>query len=148
MKSYRPQELFDEQGKFREEFAALAPTGHRRMGSNPHANGGEVLQPLSLPHFHDYAVALAKPGSIKAEATRVLGKYLRDVMKLSLASQNFRLFGPDETASNRLEAVFEVSGKEWMAEVDPVDIDLSVNGRVMEVLSEHMCEGWLEGAIC
>jgi xylulose-5-phosphate/fructose-6-phosphate phosphoketolase len=145
MKSYRPQELFDERGKFREELAALAPTGRRRMGSNPHANGGELLQPLSMPHFHDYAVAVSRPGEVRLEATRVLGTFLRDVMKLNLGKQNFRLFGPDETASNRLEAVYEVSGKEWMAEVEAVDIDLSVNGRVMEMLSEHMCEGWLEG---
>jgi xylulose-5-phosphate/fructose-6-phosphate phosphoketolase len=145
MKSYRPQELFDERGKFREELAALAPTGRRRMGSNPHANGGELLQQLSMPHFHDYAVAVLRPGEIRAEATRVLGTFLRDVMKLNLGKKNFRLFGPDETASNRLEAVYEVSGKEWMAEVEAVDIDLSVNGRVMEMLSEHMCEGWLEG---
>jgi xylulose-5-phosphate/fructose-6-phosphate phosphoketolase len=145
MKSYRPDELFDARGKFREEYAALAPTGHRRMGSNPHANGGELLEPLSMPHFHDYAVPLPKPGSVRMEATRVLGSFLRDVMKLSLVKQNFRLFGPDETASNRLEAVFEVSGKEWMADVEDVDINLSVDGRVMEVLSEHLCEGWLEG---
>jgi xylulose-5-phosphate/fructose-6-phosphate phosphoketolase len=145
MKSYRPQELFDERGKFHEEFAALAPTGHRRMGSNPHANGGELLKPLSMPHFHEYAVAVPKPGAGKAEATRVLGEFLRDVMKLNLDSQNFRLFGPDETASNRLEAVYEVSGKEWMAATQEVDINLSVDGRVMEVLSEHLCEGWLEG---
>ena len=145
MRSYRPQELFDEHGKFREEFAELAPTGHRRMGCNPHANGGELLQPLSMPHFHDYAVDVPQPGSVRAEATRVLGAFLRDVMKLNLAKQNFRLFGPDETASNRLDAVFEVTGKEWMAEVEEVDIDLSVDGRVMEVLSEHLCEGWLEG---
>jgi xylulose-5-phosphate/fructose-6-phosphate phosphoketolase len=145
MKSYKPQELFDERGKFREELAALAPTGHRRMSSNPHANGGELLQPLSMPHFHDYAVTVPKPGSVKAEATRVLGTFLRDVMKLNLEKQNFRLFGPDETASNRLEAVYEVSGKEWMANVEAVDIDLSTDGRVMEMLSEHMCEGWLEG---
>ena len=145
MKSYRPQELFDERGKFREEFAALAPTGHRRMGSNPHANGGELLQPLSMPHFRDYAVKVPRPGGVKAEATRVLGKFLRDVMKLNLDKQNFRLFGPDETASNRLEAVYEVSGKEWMADVEDVDINLSADGRVMEVLSEHLCEGWLEG---
>jgi len=145
MKSYRPQELFDERGKFREELAALAPTGRRRMGSNPHANGGELLQPLSMPHFRDYAVAVSRPGEVRAEATRVLGTFLRDVMKLNLGKQNFRLFGPDETASNRLEAVYEISGKEWMAEVEAVDIDLSVNGRVMEMLSEHMCEGWLEG---
>jgi xylulose-5-phosphate/fructose-6-phosphate phosphoketolase len=145
MRSYQPQELFDERGKLREELATLAPTGHRRMGSNPHANGGELLQPLSMPHFHDYAVEVGKPGSIKAEATRVLGTFLRDVMKLNLGKQNFRLFGPDETASNRLEAVYEVSGKEWMADIEPVDIDLSTEGRVMEMLSEHMCEGWLEG---
>ena len=145
LKSYRPHELFDERGKLREEFATLAPTGHRRMGSNPHANGGELLQPLSMPHFHEYAVDVARPGSVRAEATRVLGGFLRDVMKFNLAKQNFRLFGPDETASNRLEAVFEVSGKEWMAEVEAVDINLSVKGRVMEVLSEHLCEGWLEG---
>ena len=145
MRSYQPKELFDEQGKFRDEFAELAPTGHRRMGSNPHANGGELLQPLSMPHFHDYAVKLPKPGALRAEATRVLGSYLRDVMKLNLSKQNFRLFGPDETASNRLEAVFEVTGKEWMADVEKVDINLSVDGRVMEVLSEHLCEGWLEG---
>jgi xylulose-5-phosphate/fructose-6-phosphate phosphoketolase len=145
MRSYRPEELFDEHGKFREEFAALAPTGHRRMGSNPHANGGELLQPLTMPHFRDYAVAVPTPGRVKAEATRVLGTLLRDVMKLNLGKQNFRLFGPDETASNRLEAVYEVSGKEWMANVEPVDIDLSTDGRVMEMLSEHMCEGWLEG---
>ncbi|MDR3454904.1 MAG: phosphoketolase family protein [Rhodoferax sp.] len=145
MKSYRPHELFDERGKFLEELAALAPTGHRRMGSNPHANGGELLQPLSMPHFHDYAVAMRGPGSVEAEATRVLGNFLRDVMKLNLDKQNFRIFGPDETASNRLDAVFEVSGKAWMADVEEVDLNLSANGRVMEVLSEHLCEGWLEG---
>ena len=145
MRSYRPQELFDEHGKFREELAELAPTGHRRMGCNPHANGGELLQPLSMPHFHKYAVDVPQPGSARGEATRVLGSFLRDVMKLNLAKQNFRLFGPDETASNRLDAVFEVTGKEWMAEVEGVDINLSVKGRVMEVLSEHLCEGWLEG---
>jgi xylulose-5-phosphate/fructose-6-phosphate phosphoketolase len=145
MMSYRPQELFDEHGKFREELAELAPTGQRRMGSNPHANGGELLQPLSMPHFRDYAVAVPAPGSVTAESTRVLGAFLRDVMKLNLGKQNFRLFGPDETASNRLEAVYEVSGKEWMADVEAVDIDLSPDGRVMEMLSEHMCQGWLEG---
>ena len=145
MKSYKPHELFDEGGKFREEFAELAPTGHQRMGFNPHANGGELLQPLALPHFHEYAVTMNRPGEIRAEATRVLGSYLRDVMKLNLDAQNFRLFGPDETASNRLDAVYDVSGKAWMAKVEDVDINLSPNGRVMEVLSEHLCEGWLEG---
>jgi xylulose-5-phosphate/fructose-6-phosphate phosphoketolase len=145
MMSYLPQELFDEHGKFREELAELAPTGQRRMGSNPHANGGELLQPLSMPHFRDYAVAVSTPGSVTAESTRVLGTFLRDVMKLNLGNQNFRLFGPDETASNRLEAVYVVSGKEWMADIEAVDIDLSPDGRVMEMLSEHMCQGWLEG---
>ncbi len=145
MRSYRPQELFDADGKFRDEFAELAPTGHRRMSYNPHANGGELLRPLALPHFPDYAVALSSPGTVQAEATRVLGTFLADVMKLNLDQQNFRLFGPDETASNRLEAVIAVTGKEWMAAVDDVDIDLSPTGRVMEVLSEHLCEGWLEG---
>jgi xylulose-5-phosphate/fructose-6-phosphate phosphoketolase len=145
MLSYRPRELFDEKGKFREEYGELAPTGRRRMGANPHANGGELLKPLCMPHFRDYAVEVREPGGVEAEATRVLGKLLRDVMKLNLDSRNFRLFGPDETASNRLEAVYEVSGKEWMAELRDVDVDLSRDGRVMEVLSEHMCEGWLEG---
>jgi xylulose-5-phosphate/fructose-6-phosphate phosphoketolase len=119
MKSYRPHELFDEKGKLREELATLAPTGHRRMGSNPHANGGELLEPLSMPHFRDYAVAVSAPGSVEAEATRILGTFLRDVMKLNL--YKFRLFGPDETASNRLDAVYEVTGKEWMANVKEVD---------------------------
>ena len=124
---------------------AFAPTGHRRMGSNPHANGGELLVPLAMPHFRDHAIEVPAPGTVRAEATRNLGKFLRDVMKLNLAQQNFRLFGPDETASNRLEAVYEVAGKEWMAAVEEVDIDLDANGRVMEVLSEHLCQGWLEG---
>ena len=145
MLSYKPRELFDEHGKFRDEYAAIAPTGHRRMSMNPHANGGELLVPLSMPHYRDYAVAVAHPGAVMAEATRVLGTFLRDVIKFNLESGNFRLFGPDETASNRLEAVYEVTGKEWMAEVEAVDMDLSPDGRVMEVLSEHLCQGWLEG---
>ncbi len=145
LQSYRPRELFDHNGTLREELAALAPTGHRRMGLNPHANGGELLTPLSMPPFRHYAVHVEKPGAVRAEATRVLGEFLRDVMKLNLTQQNFRLFGPDETASNRLDAVYEVSGKEWMAHVEKVDTNLSIDGRVMEVLSEHLCEGWLEG---
>ena len=145
MRSYRPQELFDSTGKLRPELAALAPTGHRRMGANPHANGGELLQPLTLPRFEDYAVEMSAPGTVEAESTRILGDYLRDVMKLNMAEKNFRLFGPDETASNRLGAVFEVTGKEWMADTLPVDVDLDPDGRVMEILSEHLCEGWLEG---
>ena len=145
LKSYRPQELFDEQGKFREELAALAPTGRRRMGSNPHANGGGLLQSLSMPGFRDYAVAVPTPGSVDSEATRVLGMFLRDVMKLNREAGNFRIFGPDETASNRLDAVYAVTGKAWMADVEDNDTDLSADGRVMEVLSEHLCQGWLEG---
>jgi xylulose-5-phosphate/fructose-6-phosphate phosphoketolase len=145
MKSYRPAELFDREGHFREEIATLAPTGHRRMGMNPYANGGELLQPLSMPHFRDYAVAVPKPGGVTAEATRILGRFLRDVMKLNLDKKNFRVFGPDETASNRLDAIYEATGKAWMADVEPVDTNLSTDGRVLEVLSEHLCQGWLEG---
>jgi xylulose-5-phosphate/fructose-6-phosphate phosphoketolase len=145
MKSYRPRELFDEGGKLRDEYAALAPTGRRRMGANPHANGGELLVPLAMPHFRDYAVALEAPGAVEAESTRVLGEFLRDVMKLNLDKRNFRLFGPDETESNRLGAVYQASGKAWMARLEDVDENLSADGRVMEVLSEHLCEGWLEG---
>ncbi len=145
MKSYRPEELFDEHGKFRQEFATLAPTGPRRMSANPHANGGALLQPLAMPHFRDYAVAVTAPGCVEAEATRRLGPFVRDVMKLNLERGNFRVFGPDETASNRLEAVFEVTKKQWMGDVKDVDVDLDPDGRVMEVLSEHLCQGWLEG---
>jgi xylulose-5-phosphate/fructose-6-phosphate phosphoketolase len=145
MLSYRPRELFDEQGKFRDTFAEIAPTGHRRMSANPHANGGELLTPLSTPHFRDYAVEVSRPGAVKAEATRVLGTYLRDVITFNQETRNFRLFGPDETASNRLDAVYDVTGKVWMAEVEAVDTNLSADGRVMEVLSEHLCQGWLEG---
>ena len=145
MRSYRPAELFDANGKITEAISAVAPTGHRRMSSNPHANGGALLQPLSLPDFRDFAIALTAPGAVEAEATRVLGQYLREVMRLNLDSRNFRLFGPDETASNRLDAVYDVSGKAWMGEVEPVDVNLSPSGRVMEVLSEHLCQGWLEG---
>jgi len=145
MKSYRPEELFDVNGKFKSELAALAPKGQRRMGMNAHANGGLLLEPLRLPAFRDYAVDVKKHGRPDSEATRILGSFLRDVMKLNLDKQNFRVFGPDETASNRLEALYEVTGKAWEATTLPTDEDLSVDGRVMEVLSEHMCEGWLEG---
>jgi xylulose-5-phosphate/fructose-6-phosphate phosphoketolase len=144
MRSYKPEELFDADGKLIDDLAALAPTGHRRMGSNPHANGG-MREPLAMPHFRDHGVPVDAPGSVKGEATRVLGGFLREVMRLSLSDANFRLFGPDETASNRLEAVYDVSGKVWMADIEPVDEHLSSSGRVMEVLSEHLCQGWLEG---
>jgi xylulose-5-phosphate/fructose-6-phosphate phosphoketolase len=145
LKSYRPEELFDSHGRFSDELAALAPTGHRRMGCNPHANGGLLLQPLAMPAFRDFAVAVAEPGCVDAEATRELGKFLRGVMELNLAAANFRIVGPDETASNRLDAVFDVSEKMWLDDIQDGDNHLSANGRVMEVLSEHLCEGWLEG---
>ena len=145
MRSYVPKELFDENGRFRDEFAELAPSGSRRMGANPHANGGALLKPLTMPDVRNFAVAVSAPGSVKAESTRVLGTFLAEVMRANLASSNFRLFGPDETASNRLGAVVEVTGKAWMADIESVDVDISADGRVMEVLSEHLCEGWLEG---
>ena len=145
LKEYQPGKLFDKAGRLRPDLSALAPTGHRRMGMNPHANGGLLMAPLVLPDFCDYAVKTAKPGAAEAEATRVLGRFLRDVVKANEATQNFRIFGPDETASNRLDAVYEETKKQWMARIDPVDINLATDGRVMEVLSEHMCEGWLEG---
>jgi xylulose-5-phosphate/fructose-6-phosphate phosphoketolase len=145
MKSYHPEELFDESGKIRPDIAATAPTGTHRMGSNPHANGGLLLKALLLPDFRGYAVEVAKPGTHTAESTRVLGAFLRDVFKLNRESRNFRVFGPDETASNRLDAIYQVSKKEWMEPLLPTDENLSKDGRVMEVLSEHMCQGWLEG---
>ncbi|MFZ6759631.1 phosphoketolase family protein [Undibacterium sp. Ji50W] len=144
LQSYQAHALFDENGQLLEELADLAPTGHRRMGANPHANGGELLQALKMPDMHNYAVAVPMPGSVKAEATRVLGDFLREVMLNNLDTKNFRLFGPDETASNRLDAVLKVTGKAWMADTNELDLHLSANGRVMEVLSEHLCEGWLE----
>jgi xylulose-5-phosphate/fructose-6-phosphate phosphoketolase len=145
MRSYHPEELFDTQGKLKPEIAALAPKGQRRMGMNPHANGGLLLKPLRLPQFRNYAVDVKTPGSPETEATAVLGKYLRDVMKFNQEHRNFRIFGPDETASNRLQAILEVTGKTWEGSTLPVDEHLAVDGRVMEILSEHMCEGWLEG---
>ncbi len=145
LKSYKAEELFDENGKFRDDLAALAPTGRQRMGSNPHANGGILMQPLSLPSFADFALDIGKPGSSKGEATRNLGKYLSAVLSLNQIKQNFRIFGPDETASNRLDGVFEVTNKRWMADTQEQDTNLDTDGRVMEVLSEHLCQGWLEG---
>ena len=145
MKSYRPEELFDEAGTLIPELAGLAPTGNRRMGANPHANGGLLLQDLHLPDFRDYAVPVSRPGGVPAEATRVLGGFLRDVMERNLDRRNFRVFGPDETASNRLGALFEVTDRTWMAERAPDDEQLGPDGRVMEILSEQICQGWLEG---
>jgi xylulose-5-phosphate/fructose-6-phosphate phosphoketolase len=145
MKSYHPAELFDEGGKLVDELAELAPKGERRMGANPHANGGLLLKDLLMPDFRDYKVGVSKPGTENAESTRILGTFLRDVMKQNLESANFRVLGPDETASNRLDAVYEVTDKIWMEPILPVDEHLSQTGRVMEILSEHMCQGWLEG---
>jgi xylulose-5-phosphate/fructose-6-phosphate phosphoketolase len=145
MKSYRPEELFDQNGTLMQELAELAPQGNRRMGANPHANGGLLLKDLVMPDFRDYAVDVKAPGASMAEATRVAGLFLRDVLKLNLSSKNFRILGPDETSSNRLDAVFEVTDRESTARILPTDDHVSPNGLVMEVLSEHMCQGWLEG---
>jgi xylulose-5-phosphate/fructose-6-phosphate phosphoketolase len=145
MKSYKPEELFDETGKLHTEFAELAPAGNRRMGANPHANGGLLLRDLLMPDFRDYKAAVSKPGTESSEATRVLGTFLRDVMKRNADTQNFRVFGPDETASNRLDAIYEATPKIFMEPLLETDEHLSKTGRVMEVLSEHMCQGWLEG---
>src|SRR5258706_3909036 len=145
MKSYMPKELFDEHGKLIPELRELAPQGNRRMGANPHANGGVLLKELVMPDFREYAVQVSKARTGIAEATRVLGSFLRDVMKRNADSKNFRVFGPDETASNRLDALFEVTNKVTMEPIEPTDEHLSRDGRVMEVLSEHMCQGWLEG---
>jgi xylulose-5-phosphate/fructose-6-phosphate phosphoketolase len=145
MRSYRPEELFDEGGKLHAEYAELAPAGDRRMGANPHANGGLLLKDLSLPDFREYGVAVPEPGGTVAEATRIMGNYLRDVMKLNAGSKNFRVVSPDETNSNRWNALFDVTNRTWEAELRPDDDHLARDGRVMEVLSEHMCQGWLEG---
>lgn len=145
MKSYKPQELFDNNGRLMPELAELAPKGTRRMGANPHANGGVLLKDLRLPDYRDYAVKVPQPGAVEAEATRVMGVFLRDVMKKNMEHRNFRVMGPDETASNRLGALFEVTNRAWMAETIPMDDHLSADGRVMEILSEHTCQGWLEG---
>ncbi len=143
MRSYRPRELFDDGGRLKPELAALAPAGLRRMGANPHANGGKLLRDLRLPDFRNHAVAVAAPGGALAESTRVMGTFLRDVMRNN--PDNFRVFGPDETNSNRLGALFEVTNRAWMAERLAYDDHLAPDGRVMEMLSEHACQGWLEG---
>ncbi len=145
LKSYHPEELFDAGGALIPELADLAPKGRRRMGANPHANGGVLLHDLKLPDFREYAVDVKAPGAVKAEATRVTGAFIRDVMKLNLEARNFRVFGPDETESNRLGSVFEVTDRCFTGELLPSDTHISPDGRVMEVLSEHLCQGWLEG---
>jgi xylulose-5-phosphate/fructose-6-phosphate phosphoketolase len=145
MRSYRSEELFDADGALAPELAAFPPKATRRMSANPHANGGLLLQDLALPDFRDYAIEVAKPGTTSSEATRILGGYLRDVIRAN--PTRFRLFGPDETASNRLTPVFEATDRAWDADTLPTDDHLAPEGRVMEVLSEHQCEGWLEGYV-
>jgi xylulose-5-phosphate/fructose-6-phosphate phosphoketolase len=143
LRSYRPDELFDADGHVRPEIASFSPVGERRMSANPHANGGELLRDLALPDFRDYAADVERPGATTHEPTRLAGAYLRDVIRRNPST--FRLFGPDETASNRLSAVFEATNRTWLAETLPTDDHLAPDGRVMEVLSEHLCQGWLEG---
>jgi xylulose-5-phosphate/fructose-6-phosphate phosphoketolase len=145
MKSYRPEELFDSNGRLKPELEELAPEGNRRMGANPHANGGLLMKDLRLPDFRDYAVEVPSPGDSNAESTRVMGKFLRDVMKQNLEAKNFRLFSPDENNSNRWQDVLEVTKRAWNAEILPYDDNLAPDGRVMEMLSENQCQGWLEG---
>jgi xylulose-5-phosphate/fructose-6-phosphate phosphoketolase len=145
MKSYRPEELFDSRGRLRPDLADLAPKGERRMGANPHANGGLLLRDLKLPDFRSYSVHVPTPGAVDAEATRIMGRFLRDVMKRNLEARNFRLFSPDENNSNRWQDVLEVTERAWNAERLPYDEELAPDGRVMEMLSEHQCQGWLEG---
>jgi xylulose-5-phosphate/fructose-6-phosphate phosphoketolase len=145
LRSYRPEELFDQQGRLKPELAELAPKGERRMGANPHANGGMLLRDLRMPDFRDYGVDVPTPGVRGIGDTHVLGKFLRDVVKLNEEQRNFRVFGPDETLSNGLEALFEVTKRQWDAALEPNDEFLAPAGRVMEMLSEHQCEGWLEG---
>ncbi len=145
MRSYKPEDLFDKKGALRPEIAEIAPRGCQRMGMNPHANGGLLLQPLIMPNFRDFAVKIEGRGARDVESTRVLGRFLHAVMQANQGQKNFRVFGPDETASNRIGEVIQGTGKTWEAETLPVDIDLSPTGRVMEVLSEHLCQGWLEG---
>lgn len=145
LRSYKPEELFDETGKLKPELAELAPKGDRRMGANPHTNGGLVLKDLKMPDFRNYAVEVQQPGTTFAEATRVMGHFLQEVMQLNLENRNFRLMGPDETVSNRLDPVLEATDRTWAAEILPEDEHLAPDGRVMEILSENTCQGWLEG---
>jgi xylulose-5-phosphate/fructose-6-phosphate phosphoketolase len=145
LRSYKPEELFDDNGRLLPELAELAPKGNRRMGANPHANGGLLLKDLIMPDFRDFAVNVPSPGSVEAADTHELGEFLREVIKLNQEQRNFRIFGPDETLSNRLNAVFEVTNRQWEAETVNNDEFLASSGRVMEILSEHQCEGWLEG---
>ena len=145
MRSYAPETLFDETGRLRPELAALAPAGNRRMSANPHANGGLLRRELRLPRWQDFALAVPQPGAAVGEATRTLGHYLRDAVRLNAEARNFRIMGPDESASNLLDAVFEATDRVWIENIEPYDVSLAHEGRVVEVLSEHLCQGWLEG---
>ncbi|CAN7660206.1 phosphoketolase family protein [Rhizobium sp. LjRoot30] len=145
MRSYDPEDLFDQNGRLKEELRALSPGGERRMGSNPHANGGLLRKELVMPSIRDYAVPVTDRGALMVQTTEILGRFLRDILKVNEANANFRIFGPDETESNRLGAVFEATDRVWMEKIEPYDVHLSRDGRVMEVLSEHLCQGWLEG---
>ena len=145
LKSYRPEELFDERGRLLDELAELAPVGQRRMGANPHANGGLLLKDLLMPDFRKHAVDVPAPGTVETADTRVLGEFFRDIAKQNRQHRNFRIFGPDETLSNRLNAVFEVTNRQWSARTQDNDEFLNSDGQVMEMLSEHQCQGWLEG---
>ena len=145
MKSYRPEDIFDTQGKLKPELANLPPKGERRMSANPNANGGQLLKDLKLPDFHTYAVRVPAPGAMQAESTRIMGAFLRDVMQMNLDTANFRVFSPDENNSNRWQDVLQVTNRAWMADTYSYDDHLSPDGRVMEVLSEHQCQGWFEG---
>ncbi|MBY3444290.1 phosphoketolase [Rhizobium laguerreae] len=145
MRGYDPEDLFSADGRLKPELRALAPVGERRMGANPHANGGLLRRELDVPDIRDYAVDIGKRGSAMVQSTEILGHYLRDTMKRNAKAANFRIFGPDETESNRLGSVFEVTERVWMEGIEPYDVHLSRDGRVMEVLSEHLCQGWLEG---
>jgi xylulose-5-phosphate/fructose-6-phosphate phosphoketolase len=145
MRSYDPDDLFDADGRLKPELRALAPSGSRRMGANPHANGGALRKPLALPDIGKHAIAIAERGRPEVQTTEILGRYLKDVMTLNAEDANFRVFGPDETESNRLGAVFDVTDRVWMEGIEPYDIHLARDGRVMEILSEHLCQGWLEG---
>jgi xylulose-5-phosphate/fructose-6-phosphate phosphoketolase len=145
MRSYKPDELFDADGRPAPDIVATTPMGERRMGASPYANGGRLLRDLRLPDFRAYGVEVKQPGASTVEGTRPSGAYLRDVISLNAEQRNFRIFGPDETASNRLDAVFEATNREWQAQISPIDEHLAHHGRVLEVLSEHLCQGWLEG---
>ncbi|MDH4225004.1 MAG: phosphoketolase family protein, partial [Deltaproteobacteria bacterium] len=145
MKSYKAEELFDANGTLLAELRDLAPKGMARMGANPHANGGVLLKDLNMPDFRDYALDVPQPGSVEGESTRAMGRFARDIMRNNMDNQNFRVVGPDETASNRLDPLFEVTNRVWMEKILPEDTNLAPDGRVMEILSEHTCQGWMEG---